>query len=177
MRRFFVDQALQLNLSKLMAQADPAQQVQELSYDAKLFLDGDVNVRIVRRGPAQATGKVQFTVADGEVISGFFEVASQPSAVGVAPSSIRKIRHYWCWTANSRRNQSSPWPSSRKASESRGYLARSHRKLAATATPSTTLACRACLPISILHTAGQLLEQRLIEPGVREHGTPSLRTQ
>lgn len=45
------------------------------------------------------------------------------------------------------------WSLARAAWASRGYPARWRRRLAATATPSTTRACRACSPISISLTA------------------------
>ena len=45
---------------------------------------------IVRRGPTQATIKVQFSVADGEVVNDLFEVASQPNPVG---GGVRGVAH------------------------------------------------------------------------------------
>jgi len=68
MQRFFIHQAMQLDLSRLMALVDPAQQVTELSFDGKPWFSGDLKARVTTRDTSHATAGIEFTFPDGETV-------------------------------------------------------------------------------------------------------------
>jgi len=82
MRRYFIHEAMQFDIGKLMKEVDPAQDVTELSMDANGWFAGNLKARVIMRDKTHASVRLIFTFPDGEAGDQLFEVASVPRGIG-----------------------------------------------------------------------------------------------